>query len=538
MARPGRIFIVDDLEEWREELKEVLSRAGFAVETASTASEGFERLKNGLFHVLILDIRLQEADQSNEDGIHLLEELKKLGLNEAITVIMLSAYGTVARTRAVFKDYAVADFVFKHEFNKQQFREQVRHILAQHVNINLDLAVSWHAGYNWEKAMQELYGGASSFQHSTSLPHHATTELTDLFCRLFSQAESILARPLAPGHSGASVMRVKPFYKNGGGGEVVVKFGQVEQIKKEYENYQCYVRPYTGGGRNTSVIEMRRTPRLGGIIYSLLGTANDQLEDFGSFYHRASASQIKEVLERLFRETCADWYANRGNLQPIDLTADYRRFLSYPPEQLDELRLDRLSSVEGKHSLTFKSLTGRHTFLNPIRATESLGFVHSTYACITHGDFNPHNLLVDNNGDVWLIDFQETNRSHILRDVATMDAVVRFQLLTAKEATLDERFELEETLNKVDHFSQLDQLPPNLVTSNAAIAKAYDVVLYLRKQAYRLVQQNPHDDMNEYYVALLYTAMNTLRFSTLSDVQLEHALLCASLLADRLLASQ
>ncbi len=534
MSSPGRIFVVDDLEEWREELKEVLTRTGFVVETASTTTEAFERLKEGLFHVLILDIRLQEADQSNEDGIHLLEELKKLGLNEAITVVMLSAYGTLAQTRAVFKDYAVADFVFKQEFNKQQFREQIRHILAQHVKINLDLPIHWHSGYNWGKAMQELYVGGTSTQGSADI----TTELIDLFCRLFSQADSILARPLAPGHSGASVMRVKPFYTNGGGGEVVVKFGHVEQIKQEYENYQHYVRPYTGGGRNTSVIEMRRTPRLGGIIYSLLGTANDQLEDFGSFYHRASASQIKEVLERLFRETCADWYANRGNLQPIDLTADYRRFLSYPPEQLDEIRLDRLPSVEGKRSLTFKSLTGRHTFLNPIRATESLKFVHPTYACITHGDFNPHNLLVDNNGYVWLIDFQETNHSHILRDVATMDAVVRFQLLTAREATLDERLELEETLNKVDHFSQIDQLPPNFATSNPAIAKAYDIVLYLRKQAYRLVQQNPHDDMNEYYVASLYTAMNTLRFSTLSSVQLEHALLCASLLAERLLADQ
>jgi DNA-binding response OmpR family regulator len=538
MARPRRILIVDDLEEWREELKEVLIRAGFVVETASTASEGFEHLKEGLFHVLILDIRLQEADQSNDDGIRLLEELKKLGLNEAITVIMLSAYVTVERTRAVFKDYAVADFVFKHEFKKHLFREQIHQIFAQHVKINLDLAVRWHSGYNWEKATQELHVEGASIQRSALFSDQITAELTDLFCRLFFQAKSILARPLAPGHSGASVMRVKPFYENGGGREVVVKFGRVEQIKQEYENYQHYVRPYIGGGRNTSVLEMRRTPRLGGIIYSLLGTANDQLEDFGSFYHRASASQIKEVLECLFRETCGDWYANRGNLQPIDLTEDYRRFLSYPPEKLEEIRTHRLPSVEGAHSLTFKSLTGKHTFLNPIRATESLEFVHPTYACITHGDFNPHNLMVDNNGHVWLIDFQETNQSHILRDVATLDAVVRFQLLTAREATLDERFELEEALNKVDHFSQLDQLPSNFSTSNEAIAKAYKIVLYLRKQAHHLVQQNPDDNMNEYYVASLYTAMNTLRFSTLSPVQLEHALLCASLLADRLLSDQ
>jgi hypothetical protein len=40
--------------------------------------------------------------------------------------------------------------------------------------------------------------------------------------------------------------------------------------------------------------------------------------------------------------------------------------------------------------------------------------------------------------------------------------------------------------------------------------------------------------MNEYYVALLYNALNTLNFSTLDPVQHEHAFICASLLVDRL----
>ncbi len=64
------------------------------------------------------------------------------------------------------------------------------------------------------------------------------------------------------------------------GHEVVVKFGDVHQIVEEYSNFKEYVQPFLGSGRNTTILDMRRTPHLGGIIYSLLG-ADDELEDFG-----------------------------------------------------------------------------------------------------------------------------------------------------------------------------------------------------------------------------------------------------------------
>ena len=49
-----------------------------------------------------------------------------------------------------------------------------------------------------------------------------------------------------------------------------------------------------------------------------------------------------------------------------------------------------------------------------------------------------------------------------------------------------------------------------------------------------MVEFNPDDDISEYYIALLYIALNTLCYSSLPPVQREHALLSASLLADHL----
>ena len=76
----------------------------------------------------------------------------------------------------------------------------------------------------------------------------------------------------------------------------------------------------------------------------------------------------------------------------------------------------------------------------------------------------------------------------------------------------------------------MDSLP----MENKALAKAYSTVVHLRILARKLVSQNPSDDMSEYYIALFYNAVNTLRYYSLPPGQREHALLCASLLADRL----
>jgi thiamine kinase-like enzyme len=216
------------------------------------------------------------------------------------------------------------------------------------------------------------------------------------------------------------------------------------------------------------------------------------------------------------------------------LTSDYQQLLNFTPEKLARGLSDLGESVQGEQKLYFKSLKGKRAYTNPLLATAGRSFVRPTYVCTTHGDFNQHNILVDNTGNMWLIDFARTGRGHILRDVSALDSAVRFQLLAAEEATLEERLRMEKVLCSIEHFSQVEQLVDNLPTENSALAKAYAVVIHLRKLARKLVSQNPSDDISEYFIALLYHAMNALRFRDLSVKQREHALLCASLLVDRL----
>ncbi len=527
MSKQGRILIVDDEEKWGKELAETLRRNDFSADAVENVTQALERLSNTMYHIVVLDIRLP----SSSEGIGLLEELDRRGLKEATKVIMHSGYGTLEQMRLSFKDYDVADFVPK--TNSETFLKSVQQVFAQKVKINPALNIKWPVNSRVEQIVSNLIVNGKRVGRNSTLRRQLIEELDDLFCRLFYEAEMVLVQPLTPtGRSGAGVVLIQPFFRNTGRAEdVIVKFGDVNMIKKEYYNFQQYVRRFLRGGRSTAVYDQRYTPHLGGIVYSFLGANKDQLVDFAEFYRKMDISKIIDAMNHLFRDTCGNWYDNRSQVQPLDLAADYRRLFQYSPRKLELILANQLPSVHVEEKLVFTSLNSTRKFTNPLLAMAGLSLTRYTTSCITHGDFNPHNLFVDPSGFTWLIDFQATEPSHILRDFAMLDSAIRFQLLT--EATLEERLQMEDTLCKVEHFSQLQQIATGFTEGNQSLAKACTAIIHLRRLA-GFVAQNSHDDISEYYLALFYNALNTLRFSSLETVQHEHALLCASLLANRL----
>ena len=283
MNRQGRVLVVDDLERWREQLVETLQRNGFYADSASKVTQVLERLDETFYHLLLLDVRLVDADPSNQEGIDLLDELDKRGLSDAIKIMILSAYGTKEQMRIAFAKHKVVDFLSKDNFTKQLFLESVQQVFSEEVKINLALEIIWQQAAGSEQVVLNLEVNGTRVKRDTPLQKRMAAELDDLLCRLFNQAKSVLVQPLVPGQSGTGVLRAQPFYITGGGRAVIVKFGAVDKIEEEHHNFKKFIQPFVGGGRNTTVLDLSRTAHLGGIIYSLLGVSNDQLEDLGSF---------------------------------------------------------------------------------------------------------------------------------------------------------------------------------------------------------------------------------------------------------------
>lgn len=528
--RKGRILIVDDLPQWRDEPSEILIDEGFLADTAATIEEARAKLQDNFYHLLILDLRMNASDYDDYAGIEMLQMLRRLSINNALQIIVLSAHATINHVREAFHDHQVADFIPKNTFKPETFLTSVQDVFSNQMRINLKLDIHWDPPETEALVLQHVELNKERLHPHTPLFQRINMELDDLLCRLFYQATTILVKPLVPGYSGTGVMRVQPFYTDGGGRVVVTKFGASHKIEEERRNFDAFVLPFVGGGRNTTVQEIRYTPLLGGVVYSLLGTASAMLEDFGSFYQHAPQDKIKEVLDNLFSNTCRSWYANLGHQRLCDLSDEYRRTfgpISHPIEET----LENFIIRRGNRFILPSLNNDERDFTDPLPALNRT-FMLPTYLCTTHGDLNQHNVLIDDRRYTWLIDFQGTGKGHYLRDFAMLDSVVRFQLLSSQHASLAERLHMEELLCSITRFSDLRRIRDTFTTSNKALEKAFLIVISIRLKAHNIMGSQNNDDMSEYFIALLHNALRTLSFASLKQREREHALLSASLLLD------
>jgi CheY-like chemotaxis protein len=529
MNSVGRILVLDDEESWQNILARLLRAASFQVDVAGTVDEARTILNENFYHVVVADVSMVHGDATNTEGLQLVSELKQDVHRGGMEVVLISAYANKSRLREAFKEFKVADFQDKFDFDQRAFVFEVGKILAK--SVNLDLDVQWEAPNQPDQVVLNLEIDGERVKRETPLHSRTTEELGDLLCRLFPDASSLLVKPMAQATSGSAVLHVRPFYIDGAAKPVLLKVGCFRRISREYENFKKHVQPFIGR-RSTSVIGLRQTTHLGGILYSLLGSVGDKIETFARFYAHNNLSQIQETLTRLFRETCGAWYANPGHLNLYNLSDGYRGMLGFSNESLVKA-LSQLKGVQGKRQIYFDSL-GERPFTNPIVACAPCQFMKSTYVCNTHGDLNGDNILVDGSDHAWLIDFESTGPGHILRDIAELDLVVRVQLLLAQECSLGERLQMEEALGQARQFGDVENLLGAFQTENRALAKAYATTIHLRRIASNMVSKNPSADLDEYYIALLYYSMNALRFLSWSSIQRQHAFLSASLISDHL----
>ena len=90
----GKILVVDDLPDWRTTISGLLMDQGYEVETASSVDGAIQALEDWHFHIAILDVRLDETDEDNRDGLRLMHLIKERW--QAIQIIMLTGYADVS----------------------------------------------------------------------------------------------------------------------------------------------------------------------------------------------------------------------------------------------------------------------------------------------------------------------------------------------------------------------------------------------------------------------------------------------------------
>lgn len=100
-----RILIVDDEDNFRKVIKEILMDEEFNTQEASNGLNAIEIFKNNHFDVILLDLRMPY-----KDGIETMKELKEI--DPHIPIIILTAFGDIPTAVKAVKQGAY-DFVTK-----------------------------------------------------------------------------------------------------------------------------------------------------------------------------------------------------------------------------------------------------------------------------------------------------------------------------------------------------------------------------------------------------------------------------------------
>jgi DNA-binding NtrC family response regulator len=116
----GRLLVVDDERGIVIALKGLFTKEGYEVETAESGEEALEKVKAGLFHVIITDLSMKGMS-----GLELLKHVRDL--DPACAVLMITAFGT--QRIAVEAMKAGAEDYLPKPFDNDELRMKVRKVM-------------------------------------------------------------------------------------------------------------------------------------------------------------------------------------------------------------------------------------------------------------------------------------------------------------------------------------------------------------------------------------------------------------------------
>jgi len=116
----GRLLVVDDERAILLALRGLFTKEGYEVETAESGEAALEKVKTGLFHVIITDLSMQGMS-----GLDLLRKVREL--DPACAVLMITAYGNQRIAVEVMK--AGAEDYLPKPFDNDELRLKVRKVM-------------------------------------------------------------------------------------------------------------------------------------------------------------------------------------------------------------------------------------------------------------------------------------------------------------------------------------------------------------------------------------------------------------------------
>jgi DNA-binding NarL/FixJ family response regulator len=134
----NRALIVEDNRSWQQILSEILTDAGLAVDVVDSYAAAVAALRAHPHRLAIVDLSLQEDDPHNEDGLRVLEAIRRQ--DPGCVPILLSGYATVEIAVSALNERGAFTCLRKEGFRRSEFREWVDRALARARPLEADAA--------------------------------------------------------------------------------------------------------------------------------------------------------------------------------------------------------------------------------------------------------------------------------------------------------------------------------------------------------------------------------------------------------------
>ena len=354
--------------------------------------------------------------------------------------------------------------------------------------------------------------------------------------RLYADSGRLVINQIHGGYS-AQTFQVTSFdHKGRKLRPTVLKIADRAMIFRESDRCKRYANPYILNN-SAMVLGTEFFGNTGALRYNFVGIGGEQtrLKWLTHYFHHWPTEQLEPLFDKIFLQILHPWYG-----QPIqEVIHPFRdhdpRSTFFP--QLCETASDQLSVSPDekffKVKETGQELVNPYWFLKHEFARRSETEINY-YTSICHGDLNMQNILLDEDMNVYLIDFSETKPRSVISDFARLEAI-----FMVDNAPLHDEKGTEAYLKFICSFYgtiRLDQKPVATYVGDHSEQVSKNVALTIKMREYAFRSVNNCTDTVPYCIALLEWIMPVVCYSSASDGHKRLSMIVSALLCENLLS--
>ena len=272
----------------------------------------------------------------------------------------------------------------------------------------------------------------------------------------------------------------------------------------------------------------------GALRYNFVGIGGEQskLKWLTHYFLEWPAEKLEPLFNKIFLKILNPWYGQTV-IQNIFPFRDHDPSKTFFPDIFD--KAFNLLGISSDDQTIIPEET-KEEMINPYwylkhKFPSHYGFSMEYPESICHGDLNMQNILLDEQMNVYLIDFSETRPRAVVSDFARLEAV--FMLEFSPLETTDDFLNMVELMREIYNTDRLDQCPEGHGIRNEAFKRNVRLTRLMRQYAFASAGNNP--DPIPYTIALLEWVLPVVNYVQASLPQKKLSMIAASFLCKKLM---